>query len=75
LKLEKKDGKRNWVMKATGKDFFPFPESEIIPLENRPLPVKASDGNFTMTLPKALPPGEYAIFTNVEAWEFTVKVN
>lgn len=73
VKLEQKEGKRNWVMKITKADFFPLEGSEVIPVEQRPLPVKAVDGHYRLSIPKALPPGEYALFTDVEAWEFTVK--
>lgn len=75
VKLDKKGGLRSWVMKATDTDFFPLPGNEIIPLERRPRPVQATDGNVTLTLPMALPPGEYALFLDVEAWEFTVRAN
>ena len=75
VKLEKKAGLRTWVMKVVGSDFFPAPANEIIPLAQRPKPVQAADGSVTLTLPMVLPPGEYAIFTDVEAWEFTVKAN
>ena len=73
VKLEKKAGTRNWAMKAIGSDFFPSPESEVIPLNRRPRPVQDVDGNLTLSLPVPLPPGEYAVFTDVEAWAFTVK--
>ena len=75
VKLEKKGGLRTWVMKVVGSDFFPALANEIIPLAQRPKPVQAADGSVTLTLPMVLPPGEYAIFTDVEAWEFTVKAN
>ncbi len=75
VKLERKSGQRSWVMKVVGNDFFPAQPNEIIPLGQRPKPVQASDGSVTLTLPLVLPPGEYAIFTDVEAWEFTVKAN
>ena len=75
VKLEKKGGMRSWVMKATGGDFFPSSGNEIIPLERRPRSAQSADGNLTLSIPIVLPPGEYAIFTDVEAWEFTIKGN
>lgn len=75
VKLDKKGGKRGWAMKATDSDLYPFPGNEVIPLGHRPKTVQSSDGNLTLSLPLVLPPGEYALFSDVEAWEFTIRAN
>ena len=75
VRLEKRAGLRTWAMKLVDDDFFPSSGSEVIPQEHRPRPVQAADGDVTLTLPVALAPGEYALFTDVEAWEFTVLPN
>jgi hypothetical protein len=75
VKLDKKVGKRSWSMKVTDLDSYPFPGNEVIQLGRRPKPVQASDGTFTLSLAFVLPPGEYALFTDVEVWEFTIRAN
>jgi hypothetical protein len=73
VKLDRKAGTRTWVMKVVGSDFFPALANEVFPLERRPKPVQSAEGNLTLTVPAVLPPGEYAVFTDVEAWEFSIK--
>lgn len=73
VKLKVDGTNRIWQMKASTKDFTPFSEFEVVPVKERPEPVKGEDGIFTLALPKGIAPGEYGLQISAEIWDFTVK--
>lgn len=60
------------VLKEGMSGFSASDESLPYPGEKSPEPVKRADGVWTLTLPKALAPGDYALVSDVENWQFRV---
>ena len=73
VKLKSDGPTRIWKMKASMSDFSPFSDYEVVPVKERPEPVKGDDGVYTLAMPKAMPPGEYGLQISAEIWDFTVK--
>ena len=72
VKLKTEDGSRKWSMKATTDEFFPIKDSEVFPGSSKPEPKRSEDGKWSITLPSKLDPGEYAVISDGDAWDFTV---
>ena len=60
------------VVKEGMSGFSAYEESIPYPGKKAPEPVKQADGIWTLTLPEPLTPGDYALLSDTENWQFRV---
>ncbi|WP_285575191.1 hypothetical protein [Geothrix limicola] len=60
------------VLKEGMSGFSAYEESIPYPGKKAPEPVKQPDGIWTLTLPEPLTPGDYALVSDTENWQFHV---
>lgn len=73
VKLRPKKGGRIWEMKNSSAGFWPASIYEVVPRKDRVEPRKDSMGHWILPLPANLPPGQYAVISDGDIWDFEVK--
>ena len=73
VKLGIKAGNRIFVMKTSNNGFYPLKEFELFDQKYLPVPVRGENGHWKITIPQTLEPGEYAVISDGDIWEFAVK--
>lgn len=72
IKLKAEDGIRKWVMETSSEGFFAKDESAAFKKEFRPSASKGENGHWRIMLPSSLSPGEYAVVSDGDYWDFAV---
>jgi hypothetical protein len=73
VRLRPKKGGRIWAMKNSSAGFWPMGDTEVVSRKDRVEPRKDSMGHWILPLPSSMAPGQYAVISDGDIWDFEVK--